>query len=194
MEAGTDSLQVARSGADHMRRTCCDGLPERIRAVRAALGLGRPALAQKMAAPGSSPASIATLIYRYERGSYAPSIEVLRKLYEVTGFDVGWLVTGRAAPMAVAWCGALQAVREQLGWLPPTIGLRIRWARRVAGLSQRALAEAVGTDVMRVSKWEREVAVPTAAATARVADALGVSTHWLITGSVRQGRSLQGVA
>lgn len=62
----------------------------------------------------------------------------------------------------------------------PDLGTRIREARKVAGLSQTSLADAVGTTQGMVSSWETGARTPTADGLVRLATALGVSTDWLL--------------
>lgn len=66
-----------------------------------------------------------------------------------------------------------------------TLGARIRLARIEAGLSQQALANKVGAYQPDVSAWEsdrRSLSLQTLAA---LADVLGKTADWLLTG--RQG-------
>ena len=60
------------------------------------------------------------------------------------------------------------------------VGERIKIARRTAGLSQRALAEAVGVSAMAISKYERGLDVPGSAILLRLAQALGVKTEYFL--------------
>lgn len=62
------------------------------------------------------------------------------------------------------------------------IGIRIRQARREAGLEQAQLAEAVGVAANTVWKWESQLSAPRAAMIERVAEALGKSVGWLLSG------------
>jgi Zn-dependent peptidase ImmA (M78 family)/transcriptional regulator with XRE-family HTH domain len=61
-----------------------------------------------------------------------------------------------------------------------SIGDRIYSRRRMAGLSQRALAEQVGISAMAVSKYERNHMAPSSATLIRMAAALGVSPSSLL--------------
>lgn len=61
------------------------------------------------------------------------------------------------------------------------MGLRIRMARKRAGLSHEQLARAVGCNVRSVYRYEINVE-PKPARLAALSDALGVSMHWLATG------------
>ena len=60
------------------------------------------------------------------------------------------------------------------------IGERIKIARRAAGLSQRALAEAVGVSAMAISKYERELDTPSSGVLLRLAQALNVKTEYFL--------------
>jgi len=61
-----------------------------------------------------------------------------------------------------------------------TIGERLKAARRAAGLSQRALAEAAGLSAMAISKYERGQDVPSSAVLLRLAQALNVKTEYFL--------------
>ncbi len=67
------------------------------------------------------------------------------------------------------------------------IALRIKEARRRAGLSQAALARRLGTSTASVGLWEIGRAKPAAERLPVIADVLGVTTSWLRaeTGSER---------
>lgn len=54
------------------------------------------------------------------------------------------------------------------------MGEKIRAYRERKGLSQKALAEALGVDQSAVSNWERGLSEPTAFNIRRLADLLGV--------------------
>ena len=76
---------------------------------------------------------------------------------------------------------------------------RIRLARRHAGLSQSALAKAVGVQRSAVSHWEAvDGKSPSMANLRRVATVTGVQFEWLATGRGRMALSaddnLEGVA
>lgn len=63
-----------------------------------------------------------------------------------------------------------------------TLGQRLAQARRARGLSQEALAHAVGVSRQAVSKWELDEAQPDAAKIVLLAQALGVTTDQLLLG------------
>jgi transcriptional regulator with XRE-family HTH domain len=63
------------------------------------------------------------------------------------------------------------------------IGLRLRLIRLESGLSQDALARAMGRRFVAVSAWESGEADMTAADLAALVPILGCDVHWLLTGS-----------
>lgn len=61
--------------------------------------------------------------------------------------------------------------------------IRIRQARKDAGLSQAALAEMTGVQRSAVAQWERETgSKPASDRLSKIAVATGVSHEWLTTG------------
>jgi transcriptional regulator with XRE-family HTH domain len=64
-------------------------------------------------------------------------------------------------------------------------GDRLKQARERAGLSQAALAKAVGVSRRQVLNWEAGDKDPRAGALAKLADALATSVDWLLTGEGR---------
>ena len=58
---------------------------------------------------------------------------------------------------------------------------KIYYCRKKAGLSQDALAEAVGVSRQAISKWETGAAVPETTKLVPLAAALGVSVDWLLS-------------
>lgn len=73
-----------------------------------------------------------------------------------------------------------------------TLALRIRLARRHGGLSQAALATAVGVQRSAVSHWEGNPGKsPSAAHLREIALATGVQFEWLATGRGRMTLSQQ---
>ncbi len=63
-----------------------------------------------------------------------------------------------------------------------TMGQRIAQRRRQLGLSQEALADAVGVSRQAVSKWELDEAQPDAAKIVLLAQVLGITTDELLLG------------
>lgn len=70
-----------------------------------------------------------------------------------------------------------------------SIGARLKEAREKAGLSQEAIAVKMGISRAAVAQWEADTTVPEASKFARLAEILGVSTDWLLTGHEFQGVS-----
>ena len=50
------------------------------------------------------------------------------------------------------------------------VGARLRLARRTAGLTQKQLAEELGVEAITVSRWERQVTMPSLLRLRRVAE------------------------
>lgn len=65
------------------------------------------------------------------------------------------------------------------------LGDRMRAARQKIGISQGALAAAMGVSVITISRLERGVSLPSASVATALARELGVSTDWLLTGEGR---------
>lgn len=73
-----------------------------------------------------------------------------------------------------------------------TLGERLRLARNRAGLSQEALADAVGLGEVgsgrsTVSNWENDKTIPEGRYLLRLPDLLGVSADWLLLGRTERG-------
>lgn len=64
--------------------------------------------------------------------------------------------------------------------LPQTLSERMREARHASGLSQQALAEAVGVSIGAIRKWESGLSEPSVHRATRIARALGVTLHDLV--------------
>jgi DNA-binding XRE family transcriptional regulator len=62
------------------------------------------------------------------------------------------------------------------------IGSRIRHLREMQGLTRSQLAKAVGVTFAGVYNWEEEGRVPRMDTLSKLAEALGVSAHFLMTG------------
>jgi len=60
-----------------------------------------------------------------------------------------------------------------------TLGERLKTARTMSGLAQRALAERAGVSSMAISKYERDLDVPSSPVLLRLASALGVNLDYL---------------
>lgn len=70
---------------------------------------------------------------------------------------------------------------------PPTVGARIKSARKRANMSQEELGRVLGMDDPRraastVSRWERGAGAPQAGTLGKIADALNTSVDWLLSG------------
>lgn len=61
-----------------------------------------------------------------------------------------------------------------------TFGKKLQWQRKKNGLSQEALAEALGVSRQAISKWEQDGALPDAANIVRIARLFCVSTDYLL--------------
>ena len=68
----------------------------------------------------------------------------------------------------------------------------VKTLREQRGLTQRALAEAVGVTDKAVSKWESGRGLPDVSLVEPLAQALGVSVAELLTGDVRQNANRSG--
>ena len=62
----------------------------------------------------------------------------------------------------------------------PDFPAKLKKARKEKGLSQGQLAQRIGADIQRVSKYERGVNVPTTDIMVRIADALDVNLDYLL--------------
>lgn len=62
------------------------------------------------------------------------------------------------------------------------IGSRIRQIREDLSLTQARFAEKIGVDYQSLSKWERNLVVPTANYLIKIASLGNVTTDWLLTG------------
>ena len=82
--------------------------------------------------------------------------------------------------MAAQW--ALRIQEE--GPAPMALGERIRQLRKEAGWSQAELAERVGTDSQRISRYENGRITPSLDAIVRIAEALNVSIDHLLVDNV----------
>ena len=69
-----------------------------------------------------------------------------------------------------------------------SIGSRIGRMRKVAGLTQEALAERLGVSSQAVSKWENDLSCPDISLLPELAKILGTTTDTLLTGKSDQVR------
>lgn len=73
-----------------------------------------------------------------------------------------------------------------------TLGARIRQARQAAGLSQAELADILGITRSACSQWEADKGTgPRRARLETLAEALGVSYLWLVTGQENAVREFE---
>lgn len=63
------------------------------------------------------------------------------------------------------------------------IGARLQLARKARAMSQGELAEAIGVNRQTIVLWERGASEPGAVKLLRVAESLGTSIDWLLTGA-----------
>lgn len=75
-----------------------------------------------------------------------------------------------------------------------SIGDRIRYARKSAGLNQAALAARVGVTQPAVANWESGVHDPRRMMLAKLAEALSTSLEWLAEGARSAGERDKGAA
>ena len=69
-----------------------------------------------------------------------------------------------------------------------TLGERLALARKRVGMSQEALANAIGLgDRTTVSKWERDEVVPDGRFLLKLPEVLQVSADWLLLGRTGEG-------
>ena len=74
-----------------------------------------------------------------------------------------------------------------------TLGERIQYFRKRAGLSQEGLAERLGVSRQAVSKWENDLASPDTLKLIQLADVLKTDVEYLATGRVSEPKIQQVV-
>jgi transcriptional regulator with XRE-family HTH domain len=74
--------------------------------------------------------------------------------------------------------------------ISPQFSAKLKRARQLKGLTQGQLAQKIDADIQRISKYERGVAAPTTGILVKLADALDVTTDYLI----RDGESQPAAA
>ena len=62
----------------------------------------------------------------------------------------------------------------------PELASKLKQARKQKGLTQGQLAQKIGADIQRISKYERAVLVPTTEIMVKLSDALDVSLDYLL--------------
>lgn len=63
-----------------------------------------------------------------------------------------------------------------------TVGSRIKSARKNAGLTQKQLGKCLGISYQTIAQWENNLRNPKYTTLRKIADALGVSTEYLLNG------------
>lgn len=71
----------------------------------------------------------------------------------------------------------------------PSLGIRMRRARRNTGLSQRALAELLGVSHGTVGHWETGRTEPSVRTLIDFSRATSSDLHWLVLGHPNPGRT-----
>lgn len=79
-------------------------------------------------------------------------------------------------PAARYWPAIIALLGQDPSPQPETVGARIRAARRMAGLTAKALARAVGCDRETLAKWEQNLRDPGPEHAARLAAILGLAS------------------
>ena len=69
-----------------------------------------------------------------------------------------------------------------------SMGARLREARERTGISEGALAEALGVNVTSIKAWENGKRTPRANKLVNIAGVLGVSVRWLLEGQAEPTR------
>lgn len=62
----------------------------------------------------------------------------------------------------------------------PKLSEKLKSARKQKGLTQGQLAQKTGTDIQRISKYERGILIPTTAIMVKLSNALDVSLDYLL--------------
>jgi len=66
------------------------------------------------------------------------------------------------------------------------LGTRLKTARSKKGLSQTELAQAIGVHYTQIGRYEKKGAIPSAEVLARIANALEVSSDFLMNGTAEE--------
>ncbi len=72
-----------------------------------------------------------------------------------------------------------------------SIGERLKQLRKERNISQADLAQALGTNIFTVSRWERNVAVPSSKYSKKISKYFGVNELWLLTGEGEKDAPLE---
>lgn len=137
---------------------------EQIRAMRQIRGLTQKELGQKL---GLSFQSVA----QWENGLRCPKIETLKRIADALEMPVG-------------------AFLPSMG-IGESAGSRIKMARERQNMTQKELAEKMGTTPQNISQYERGIRNPKLETRERLAKVLSVDAHWLEVGEY-EDKSLSG--
>ena len=137
---------------------------EQIRAMRQIQGLTQKELGQKL---GLSFQSVA----QWENGLRCPKIETLKRIADALEIPVG-------------------AFLPSMG-IGESAGSRIKMARERQNMTQKELAEKMGTTPQNISQYERGIRNPKLETRERLAKVLSVDAHWLEVGEY-EDKSLSG--
>lgn len=137
---------------------------EQIRAMRQIRGLTQKELGQKL---GLSFQSVA----QWENGLRCPKIETLKRIADALEMPVG-------------------AFLPSMG-IGESAGSRIKMARERQNMTQKELAEKMGTTPQNISQYERGIRNPKLETRERLAKVLSVDARWLEVGEY-EDNSLSG--
>lgn len=137
---------------------------EQIRAMRQIRGLTQKELGQKL---GLSFQSVA----QWENELRCPKIETLKRIADALEMPVG-------------------AFLPSMG-IGESAGSRIKMARERQNMTQKELAEKMGTTPQNISQYERGIRNPKLETRERLAKVLSVDAHWLEVGEY-EDKSLSG--
>jgi len=132
------------------------GLPELIKSIRKDLGLNQDELGKIVGRDQGT-------VSKWERGKLAVDFRSAEKLAELTGLPIS-----RFSQSAATEADA-------------KLGNRIKYARETAGLTAAGLAGQLDTLEQTIDDWESGFPIPRDKLT-KLADALEVSAHWILTG------------
>jgi transcriptional regulator with XRE-family HTH domain len=143
------------------------GFGARIRAMRQAAGLSQSAFARLVFSGSPSARNIG----RLETEEVTPRLATLARIARVCNADLRWLAEGRVH------AGAGSVLRV------PLVGPRIARLRERRGVSRLALARAsgLGASSRNVGRIESGEVYPRLATVERLARALGVTSHALVS-------------
>lgn len=146
-------------------------LGERLRLAREAAGIKAGPLSTRAGL------SVNTAFY-IEEGRRVPGIDVVERLARILDVSPGWLgFAPLRAPMEPS-----PSAREGAALLCDSLVTRLKALRAERGLSQGALAEAVGVTRAGIGSIESTRTVPTVSTVEQIAKGLGVSPAWLAYG------------